>query len=180
LIGTFAYVFWYSILDRPVQSVLSVGATLPELELFDDEGNPVTATAGKHGLYMFIRGNWCPLCMAQVKEIAAQYRELEARGVEVFLISRQPAANTRALAKRFDAPIRFCVDEDGRLARQLGIEHLGGVPFLMEPLGYDADSVLPTVLITDPSRRIIFSDLTDIYRVRPELSAFLAALDAQG
>jgi len=180
LIGTFAYVFWYSILDRPVQSVLSVGATLPELELFDDEGHPVTATAGKHGLYMFIRGNWCPLCMAQVKEIAAQYRELEARGVEVFLISRQPAANTRALAKRFDAPIRFCVDEDGRLARQLGIEHLGGVPFLMEPLGYDADSVLPTVLITDPSRRIIFSDLTDIYRVRPELSAFLAALDAQG
>jgi peroxiredoxin len=180
LIGTFAYVFWYSILDRPVQSVLSVGATLPELELFDDEGNPVTATAGKHGLYMFIRGNWCPLCMAQVKEIAAQYRELEARGVEVFLISRQSAANTRALAKRFDAPIRFCVDEDGRLARQLGIEHLGGVPFLMEPLGYDADSVLPTVLITDPSRRIIFSDLTDIYRVRPELSAFLAALDAQG
>jgi len=180
LIGTFAYVFWYSILDRPVQSVLSVGAKLPEFELFDDEGNPVTATAGKHGLYMFIRGNWCPLCMAQVKEIAAQYRELEARGVEVFLISRQPAANTRALAKRFDAPIRFCVDEDGRLARQLGIEHLGGLPFLMEPLGYDADSVLPTVLITDPSRRIIFADLTDIYRVRPELSAFLAALDAQG
>jgi peroxiredoxin len=180
LIGTFAYVFWYSILDRSVQSVLSVGAMLPELELFDDEGNPVTATAGKHGLYMFIRGNWCPLCMAQVKEIAAQYRELEARGVEVFLISRQPAANTRALAKRFDAPIRFCVDEDGRLARQLGIEHLGGLPFLMEPLGYDADSVLPTVLITDPSRRIIFADLTDIYRVRPELSAFLAALDAQG
>ncbi|MBW1903917.1 MAG: redoxin domain-containing protein [Deltaproteobacteria bacterium] len=180
LIGTFAYVFWYSILDRPVQSVLSVGAMMPELELFDDEGNPVTATAGKHGLYMFIRGNWCPLCMAQVKEIAAQYRELEARGVEVFLISRQPAANTRALAKRFDAPIRFCVDEDGRLARQLGIEHLGGLPFLMEPLGYDADSVLPTVLITDPSRRIIFADLTDIYRVRPELSAFLAALDAQG
>jgi peroxiredoxin len=180
LIGTFAYVFWYSILDRSVQSVLSVGAMLPELELFDDEGNPVTATAGKHGLYMFIRGNWCPLCMAQVKEIAAQYRELEARGVEVFLISRQPAANTRALAKRFDAPIRFCIDEDGRLARQLGIEHLGGLPFLMEPLGYDADSVLPTVLITDPSRRIIFADLTDIYRVRPELSAFLAALDAQG
>jgi hypothetical protein len=118
--GTFAYVFWYSMFDRPVQTIRSVGATLPELELFDDEG------------------------------------------------------------KRFDAPIRFCVDEDGRLARQLGIEHLGGVPFLMEPLGYDADSVLPTVVLTDPNRRIIFADLTDIYRVRPEPSVFLAALDAQG
>jgi peroxiredoxin len=118
--------------------------------------------------------------MEQVKEIAAEYRELEARGVEVFLIARQPEANTRALAKRFDVPIRFCVDEDGGLARQLGIEHAGGVPFLMDALGYDADSVLPTVLITDPSRTIIFADLTDNYRVRPKPSTFLAALDARG
>jgi peroxiredoxin len=180
LVATFVYVFWYSILDRPAQTVLAVGATLPELELFDGEGKPVTPTAGKHGLYMFIRGNWCPLCMAQVKEMAAHYRELEARGVEVFSISRQPAANTQALAKRFDAPIRFCVDEEGKLARQLGIEHIGGLPFLMEPLGYDSDSALPTVVIIDPSRRIVFADLTDNYRVRPEPSTFLAALDAQG
>ena len=178
LIPSFGYIFWYSRLDRSASTAIAVGATLPELELFDGDGKRVTPTEGKHGLYMFIRGNWCPLCMAQVKEIAAQYRALEARGVEVFLISRQPEANTRALAKRFDAPIRFCVDEDGQLARRLGIEHIGGVPFLMDALGYDSDSVLPTVVITDPSRRIIFVDLTDNYRVRPEPSTFLAALDA--
>ncbi|RLB44596.1 MAG: hypothetical protein DRH30_01065 [Deltaproteobacteria bacterium] len=178
LIPSFGYIFWYSRLDRSASTAIAVGVTLPELELFDGDGKPVTPTEGKHGLYMFIRGNWCPLCMAQVKEIAAQYRALEARGVEVFLISRQPEANTRALAKRFDAPIRFCVDEDGQLARRLGIEHIGGVPFLMDALGYDSDSVLPTVVITDPSRRIIFVDLTDNYRVRPEPSTFLAALDA--
>ena len=81
-------------------------------------------------------------------------------------------------AKRFKVPIRFCVDQDRQPARQLGIEHLGGTPFLMGALGYDADSVLPTVLITDPNRTIIFADLTDNYRVRPEPSTFLAALDA--
>jgi len=179
LVATFVYVFWYSILARPAQTVLAVGATLPELELFDGEGKSVTPTVGKHGLYMFIRANWCPLCMAQVKEIAAEYREFEARGVEVFLISRQPAAHTQALSKRFDAPIRFCVDESGKLARRLGIEHVGGLPFLMESLGYDSDSALPTVVIIDPSRRIIFADLTDNYRVRPKPTAFLAALDAR-
>jgi hypothetical protein len=72
------------------------------------------------------------------------------------------------------------VDDEGELARRLGIEHIGGVPFLMDTLGYDSDSVLPTIVITDPSRKIIFVDLTDNYRVRPELSTFLAALDAQG
>lgn len=179
LVPSFAYVFWYSVLNRSVPTPLQVGAKMPELDLRDGDGNAVVPTEGKYGLYMFVRGNWCPLCMAQVKEIAAQYRELEARGVEVFLISRQRAANTRSLARRFDAPIRFCVDEEGRLARQLGIEHVGGVPFLMEPLGYEADSVMPTVVITDPARRIIFADLTDNYRVRPDPSTFLAVLDAQ-
>lgn len=179
LLPSFAYVFWYSVLDRTMPSPIEVGAKLPKLDLFDTDGNAVAPSDGKHALYMFVRGNWCPLCMAQVKEIAAQYRELEARGVEVFLIARQPEANTRALAKRFDAPIRFCVDEDGRLARQLGIEHVGGVPFLMDTLGYEADSVLPTVLITDPSGTIIFADLTDNYRVRPEPRTFLSVLDAQ-
>jgi hypothetical protein len=94
LIPTFGYVFWYSVLDRSVPTALEVGATLPELDLRDGDGNAVVPTAGKHRLYMFIRGNWCPLCMAQAKEIAAQYRELEARGVEVFMISRQSEAHT--------------------------------------------------------------------------------------
>ena len=179
LVPTFVYVFWYSVLNRSVPTPLQVGANMPELDLRDGDGHAVIPSEGKYGLYMFVRGNWCPLCMAQVKEIAAQYRELEARGVEVFLISRQRAANSRSLARRFDAPIRFCVDEEGNLARQLGIEHVGGVPFLMEPLGYEADSVMPTVVITDPARRIIFADLTDNYRVRPDPSTFLDVLDAQ-
>ena len=67
-----------------------------------------------------------------------------------------------------------------RVARKLGIEHVGGVPSAMEPLGYGTDTVLPTVLIIDPARTIVFADLTDNCRVRPEPSTFLAALDARG
>lgn len=178
LVPSLAYVFWYSKLDRSGSIGLSVGATLPELDLVDAEGNPVVPTPGKHVLYMFVRGNWCPLCMAQVKEIASEYRELEARGVEVFVITPQPETKTRALANRFDVPMRFCVDKGNRVARKLGIEHREGVAFGIEALGYDAETVLPTVLITDPQRRLIFADLTDNYRVRPEPSTFLAALDA--
>jgi peroxiredoxin len=176
-VPSFIYVYWYSVLDRSGSSI-KVGAQLPELALVDAEGRAVVPTSGKLGLYMFIRGNWCPLCMAQVKEISAQYRELEARGVEVFLISPQSEKHTQALAKRFDVPIRFCVDVGNRAARKLGIEHVGGVPFMMEPLGYEPETVLPTVVIIDAKRSILFADLTDNYRVRPEPSTFLAVLDA--
>lgn len=33
LIPSFVYVFWYSVLDRSVSTVLEVGATLPEIDL---------------------------------------------------------------------------------------------------------------------------------------------------
>lgn len=178
LIPAFGYIYWYSVLDRSGSSI-AVGARLPDFEVVDTEGRVVVPTPGKHGLYMFIRGNWCPLCMAQVAEISAQYRELEARGVEIFLISPQSDKHTKSLAKRFDVPIRFCVDVENRAARTLGIEHVGGVPFMMEPLGYETESVLPTVVIVDPERTVLFADLTDNYRVRPEPSTFLAVLDAQ-
>lgn len=176
LLPSLGYFFWYSKLDRSAPTPIALGATLPVLALRDAEGNEVRASDDRYALYMFVRGNWCPLCMAQVGEVAKQYRELEARGVDVYVITSQPESQTRALAERFDAPIRFCVDDGGRLARQLGIDHPGGVPFLMR--GYEADSVLPTVIITTPARKIIFADLTDNYRVRPEPSTFLAALDA--
>lgn len=176
LIPSLVYVSWYSVLDRSGNGVIQVGAELPELDLHDAYGNPVTQTDGKAGLYMFIRGNWCPLCMAQVDEVAAHYRELEARGAEVFLISPQPERQTQKLAKRFNAPMRFCVDKGNRIAKRLGIEHINGVPFGL-PGGYDANSVLPTVVITDQDRNIIFADMTDNYRIRPEVSSFLEALD---
>ncbi|MGD8609360.1 MAG: redoxin family protein [Myxococcales bacterium] len=177
LLPSLGYFFWYSRLDRSAPTPIAVGVTLPELALRDADGNAVHASNERHALYMFVRGNWCPLCMAQVREVAAQYRELEARGVDIYVITSQPDSHTRALARRFHVPIRFCIDQGGRLARQLGIEHPGGVPFLIGR--YGVDKVLPTVLITEPQRKIIFADMTDNYRIRPEPGTFLAALDAR-
>jgi hypothetical protein len=36
---------------------------------------------------------------------------------------------------------------------------------------------MPTVIITDEQGKIIFADLTDNYRVRPEPETFLRVLD---
>ena len=155
VVGVFAYVFWYSTLDRSVNTVLAPGAMLPAFELD--------------------RGNWCPLCVAQVIEVAGHYRDLAQRGVEVVLVSPQPHKQTRELAKKFDAPMHFCVDRDGRAARTLQISHAGGIAAGIG--GYGADTVLPTVVLSDESGRILYSDLTDNYRVRPEPVTFLAVLD---
>ncbi len=173
------YVVWYSRLGRGDNRLLAVGKKLPDF-VVEDEGGTAVSTAqfqGQPALFMFYRGNWCPLCMAQIREIAGQYRALAQRGVQIALISPQPHDHTRKLAQRFDVPFRFLVDPGNRAARQLGIAHENGIPAGFQVLGYDPETVYPTVIITDKTGTIRFVDLTDNYRLRPQPQTFLRALD---
>lgn len=180
LVGEWLYVFWFSHLGRTPSAKLEVGRELPELALEDEHGRPVSTRElrGRPAILLFYRGNWCPLCVAQVREIAEQYREIESRGATVALVSPQSHEQTRELASRFDVPLRFLVDRGARAARALGIVHEKGVPLGLR--GYDPDTVMPTVVVTDAGGRILFADQTDNYRVRPEPSTFLAVLDRSG
>lgn len=176
------YIHWYSRFGARSGDLLGTGKLLPDLGLIDIDGRELRTAelTGKPALWMFYRGNWCPLCMAQIKEVAAEYRRLADRGVEVLLISPQPQDHTRSLAQRFEAPMRFLTDRDNRVAAQLGILAKGGLPMGMQALGYDSDVPMPTVFITAAGGRIVYSDLTDNYRIRPEPADFIAALDRAG
>lgn len=99
--------------------------------------------------------------------------------MRVALLSPQPAGHTRRLAGRFDVPFEFLVDRDSRAAKALGIDHPGGLPLGMQALGYEEDTVSPTVIVTDENGTILLADETDNYRVRPEPATFLRVLDAR-
>lgn len=179
--GNLLYVYWYSYLERGPSVQLQVGRMLPEFRASDLDGAPVSSREflGRPTVYLFYRGNWCPLCVAQVRELAAQYRQLEARGVNVVLISPQPEAQSQALAKKFDAPLCFLVDEQLEAAKRLGIEARWGLPLGLQMFGYGSDTVLPTVIVTDEDGRILLCDETDNYRVRPEPETFFQAIDSR-
>ena len=176
------YSYWYSSLGHRHSPALAVGAPLPDVQLKRTDGRTVSSDdfRGRPTVMIFYRGNWCPLCMAQIKEIAAQYRELAARGARVALVSPQSAAKSAALAARFDAPLEFYVDQGNAAAKAMGIFHRGGLPFGLQIFGYQTDTVMPTVVITGADGRILFADQTDNYRVRPEPATFLKVLDAAG
>jgi peroxiredoxin len=181
LVGFLLYDYWYSGFAARHSSLLEAGNMLPEFELRNTTGEIVSSTefADRPTVWIFYRGNWCPLCMAQVKEIAAQYRELDALGVRVALVSPQPHKFTRGLAKKFDVPFDFLTDDNNQAARQLGIAHSFGVPMGMQVLGYDSETVMPTVIIAEVGGRILWADETDNYRVRPDPDVFLEILRAQ-
>lgn len=180
--GFFLFDFWYSSFGRRVNECLEIGKILPDFEAQALDGSTVRASdlRGHPALFMFYRGNWCPFCMAQVREITDRYRELAERGVTIALISPQPTELTQRVAGMFDVPVRFWVDSDLGAARTLGITSEYGVPAGKMASTYGRDTVMPTVVIVDAQGRILYTDQTDNYRVRPEPDVFFRVLAANG
>ncbi len=158
--------------------MLTIGHILPEFELENTTKNILSSRSflGKPAVLLFYRGNWCPLCMAQIKEISKQYKEIEKLGAQVFMISPQPHKYSASLSKKYNLNFQFLTDVNNKAASKLQILSKHGIPAGFQVLGYDSDTVLPTVIITDKKGKIIFADLTDNYRVRPEPDTFLAVL----
>lgn len=179
LVGFLLYSYWYSSLG-PRASQIVIGERLASITLRNADGVEISSDAwrGRPSILIFFRGNWCPLCMAQIKELAGRYRDINALGVRTALISPQPHENTAALARAHNVNFEFYSDEGNAAARALGIDHPGGLPAGMQALGYESDTVLPTVIITDARGVVVWAHETDNYRVRPEPETYLDVLRA--
>ncbi len=173
------YNYWYSLLGRKTNINLQLSHKLPVFTATNIHGKSVSSSSflGNPAIFIFFRGNWCPLCMAQIKELVAKYRELAALNVKIVLISPQPEKHTQVLANKFKVPFTFLTDIDNKAAQILGIEMKNGLPAGMEMFGYDKDTVYPTVLIVDADGKIIYSDATNNYRIRPEPEDFISVLN---
>ncbi|GAB5604280.1 peroxiredoxin family protein [Sideroxyarcus sp. TK5] len=179
------YAYWFSVYGgRTANMKLVVGAPLPDFSVRNTKGEMVNSRSltDKPAIIIFYRGNWCPFCMAQLKELAERYKEINRLGVRIAMISPQPHTNTVGIAKKFhiELSFEFLTDEDNAAARRLGIEHPHGLPMGMQMLGYDSDTVLPTVIITDKNGKIVWTHETDNYRVRPEPDTYLEVLRKHG
>ena len=176
LLGWLVYLRWYSVFHDRDAEALRVGSPLPDFRLESLHGHVVSSESfmAKPHLLVFYRGNWCPFCTAQIEELAGRYKQLEVSGISVVLISPQSIKKNQALASRFDIPMIFLRDRENTAAKQLGIYQKWGTPMGMQLLGYESDTVLPTVILTNSQGQIVFSDQTDNYRVRPEPAVFEA------
>lgn len=176
-----AYVFWYSRFGRNPSQALEVGKKLPSFELGKPDGAIFRSAEleGSPAVLVFYRGNWCPFCVAQVREIASRYPDFEKLDAALVFISPQPASRSQALAARFGQAMHFLVDESNQLAEQLGIAIRNGVPVGL-PGTNAADTVMPTVIAINGRGTIVYADQTDNYRIRPEPDVFLSILRRAG
>lgn len=177
--GLIAYIYWYSLYDNFISNKIAINEPLPDFHIYTQTGERVNFSSLKQdpALLLFFRGNWCPLCMVQVKEVVDSYKELNRRGVSVYLIGSQNEKHTANLAKQFDVDMTFLADKNNEAGKLLDLTHKDGTPWGMDILGYNTDTLLPTVIMTNKQGKVVMFEQTDNYRVRPEPQFFLDAYD---
>ena len=171
--------WWVIATRRPVPEALRTGRTLPDFEAEDEHGNAVRSTdlRGAPAVLLFVRGNWCPFCSSQVKNLTRYYKDIVDLGARLILVTPKPLETTRRVAEFFDVHFDFWLDPSLEIARQLDLLLPDGVP-ASQKAEYGSDTVWPTALVVDGDGRIVFVRLSKFIADRPNPKALLAAIRA--
>ena len=104
--------------------VLHAGAEAPEFELPDQNGKLVRSTellAGGRVVICFIRGRWCPFCVAQMHAMNAIVPKLKELKACLVAISPQTVHQSYLMADQHHLQISLLSDAENKVARQFGL-----------------------------------------------------------
>jgi len=154
---------------KAVPDDLRPGNPLPEFTAVDENGDPLSSTdlRGRPSVLLFVRGNWCPFCSKQVKNLTRFYKEINESGAHLILVTPKPLETTRRVADFFDVKFEFWLDESLAIGKRLGLVQESAVPDDYEK-EYGRDTLWPTSLIIDGDGIIRHTELSRFIADRPD------------
>ncbi|MGI9223208.1 MAG: peroxiredoxin family protein [Woeseiaceae bacterium] len=174
IIAAAAYLFYRSRSGRPVPDAIRRGRPLPEFSAVDEQGNLLRSTdlRGAPAVLIFVRGNWCPFCNRQVRNLTKNYKQIVDLGARLILVTPKPLETTRRVAEFFEVEFDFWLDESLTATRQLGLLFEGAVPadYRKE---YGEDTMWPTSLVIDAAGIIRYVELSKHIIDRPNPKTLL-------
>jgi peroxiredoxin len=170
-------------------TILPVGAKAPDFELQDHNGTPVNSSAlrAKGPLVLcFIRGRWCPFCVAQVEAMNLILPQIEKAGATLVAISPQTVKQSFFMHDQHKLRFPLLSDVGNRLARQFALTYR--VPpaqeavyrraFVNLPFTNGDDSwelPIPATYIIDGNGTILYVSADEDYTQRPEPMEIVSA-----
>jgi peroxiredoxin len=168
-------------------NILPVGAKAPEFQFQDHDGKPVSSSARlAHArlVICFIRGRWCPFCVAQMEAMNLILPEVEDSGATLVAISPQTVKQSFFMRDQHKLRFSLLSDAGNHLARQFGLTF--PVPeeqktiyqrsFVNLPL-VNGDSSwelpIPATYVVDTAGRVLFASANEDYTERPEPAAIV-------
>jgi peroxiredoxin len=172
------------------EEILPVGAKIPEFLLPDHDGNSVSSSdllAQGRLVLCFIRGRWCPFCVAQMEAMNLVLPVIEQAGATLVAISPQTVQQSFFMRDQHKLRFPLLSDAGNKVARQFGLTYR--VPdeqkaiyqraFVNLPFVNGDDSwelPIPATYIIDSVGSVIFASANEDYTERPEPTDILRTL----
>ena len=171
------YIYYRKHGARPVPEQLRPGQPLPDFAARDVAGSPLHTRdlLGTPVVMIFVRGNWCPFCSRQVKNLTGYYKDIVDLGAKLILVTPKPLETTQRVAEFFDVEFEFWLDESLAATRELGLLLESAVPKDYYP-EYGSDTIWPTSLVIDADSIIRYVELSRHIIDRPNPKTLLREL----
>jgi peroxiredoxin len=168
--------------QRLAANILPVGAKAPEFQLQDHDGKIVSSTdllAKGRFVLCFIRGRWCPFCVAQVEAMNLVLPQIEQAGATLAVISPQTVQQSFFMRDQHKLRFPLLSDAGNKLARQFGLtyrvpdeqEAIYRRAFVNLPFVNGDDSwelPIPATYVIDREGSVLYASANEDYTERPE------------
>jgi peroxiredoxin len=172
-----------------VERILPVGAEAPRFELPDHDGKVVaseTLLANGSLLIIFVRGRWCPFCVATVEAWNEALPQVRAAGASLVGISPQTVHQSYLMQEQHKLAFPLLSDAGNAVARKFGLvyrvpahqQEVYGRTFVNLPfinLDPSWELPLPAVYVIRDNK-VVYSDADPDYTVRSEPAEVLPAI----
>jgi peroxiredoxin len=174
------------------EGAIAAGAGVPDCELFDVHGQPVTlhaALGDRPAVLVFYRGGWCPYCNIALATYQARLLpELRRRGFGLIAVSPQRPDESLTLRQKRELAFTVLSDPGNVLAARFGIVMTPAPEVIAAQLtlGLDLTQInadgataipMPATVVIDADRVARWIDVHPDYSTRSEVSDILAAVD---
>jgi peroxiredoxin len=174
------------------ENILAVGVTIPEFQLPDHDGKTTSSSdllAKGRMVLCFIRGRWCPFCVAQMEAMNLILPEIEQAGATLVTISPQTVQQSFFMRDQHKLRFPLLSDAGNKVARRFGLTYR--VPdeqkaiyqraFVNLPFVNGDDSwelPIPATYIVNRDGIVTYASANEDYAERPEpedIGRFLSA-----
>jgi len=171
--------------------ILAVGAAAPSFQLPDQDGKVVSSqellSRGRL-VICFIRGRWCPFCVAQLEAMNSVLSQIEKAGAGLIAISPQTIKQSFFMRDQHHFRFPLLSDAGNQVARQFGLVYrvpdeqkqvysrtFVNLPFLNGDANWELP--IPATYILERDGRVVYASADPDYTRRPEPEQVIGLLD---
>jgi peroxiredoxin len=168
--------------ERLAANILPIGEKISKFQLQDHDSKSVSSSdllAKGRLVLCFIRGRWCPFCVAQMEAMNLILPEIERAGATLAAISPQTVQQSFFMRDQHKLRFPLLSDAGNNVARQFGLTYRVGDEqksiyqraFVNLPFVNGDDSwelPIPATYIIDRDSVVLYASADEDYAERPE------------